>query len=72
MRGHVLFHHSHVPVAVQLVNLRPKPIAVLRIRETFGVVAGAAADACRPWLAEASQDRDPKRRHLLEDNPAAG
>jgi hypothetical protein len=72
VRGHVLGDHSHVLVKAHLASLRFEQISIWRIKESFGSVAGKAAEVCKPWLAEASQDCDPKRRHLLEDNPTAG
>ena len=67
MRGHVLGHYSYVPV-----RLHPTGLWIEQIRVRFGVVAGKAADACKPWLAEADQDCDPQTAPLAGGQPGGG
>ena len=73
MRGHVIGQvHVHLPVKVYLDRARFEQVRTWQVTETLWSVAGVAQAACEPWLAEASQERRPRRRHLLEDNPTSG
>jgi hypothetical protein len=72
VRGHVSGYQSHVPMKTHLSGLRLEQVRTSRMKETFGAVARMVSEAREPWLAEASQNRHPRRCHLLEDNPSSG